>query len=88
MHTHAVQVNRGLLAKLTEDEQSHTLAYQLAQLLVSLSHHTEGKEAALVPAVRTASQAASTATPNVVVPIAPDNKNASSVTTRSGPRQR
>ncbi|DBA90218.1 TPA: hypothetical protein ACH3X1_003517 [Trebouxia sp. C0004] len=37
------QVNRDLLSKLTEDEQSHVLSYQMTQLLVLLVEHTRSK---------------------------------------------
>ena len=38
-----LQVNRDLLSKLTEDEQSHVLSYQMTQLLNLLVEHTRNK---------------------------------------------
>ena len=38
-----LQVNRDLLSKLTEDEQSHVLSYQMTQLLILLVDHTRSK---------------------------------------------
>ncbi|DBB05940.1 TPA: hypothetical protein ACH3X3_009935 [Trebouxia sp. C0006] len=37
------QVNRNLLSKLIEDEQSHVLSYQMTQLLILLVEHTRSK---------------------------------------------
>ena len=39
-----MQANDALLSKLTVDEQSHVLSYQLMQLLISLEEQTKDKE--------------------------------------------
>ena len=66
-----MQANQGVLAELTGEEQSLVLSYQLVQLLVSLTHHTQGKDAPTSAAV------ASTPRPRLELTAAGDAASAS-----------
>lgn len=84
-----LQANQELLTKLNVDEQSHVLCYQLTQLLASLIEQTKGKEITPLPS-RLASRPLPT-TASVPAPAAvptSDANGTSSVTTRSGAKQR
>ncbi|DBA72423.1 TPA: hypothetical protein ACH3X2_010455 [Trebouxia sp. C0005] len=61
------QVNRDLLSKLIEDEQSHVLSYQMTQLLVSLVEHTRSKAPLSAAAALPAAAASAVASEGAVI---------------------